>query len=176
MTDQDEGGGLAVVAVTTAVAGGCGKIAPTREAEAGWMRLDDDAAADRGNPSRSTCSRMSSASATGTLVGTGTTLSVPRGSFIPGRRARAVPLEPPRLTEPGGGNGVEGRRDVPISEASRASAGLAHDGNHHIVPTAGPSHLRYLLPALTQVARASRNPFISTSREWSSANTGARAK
>ena len=44
VTDQDEGEGLAVVAVATAVAGGCGKIAAAREAEAGWMRLDEDAA------------------------------------------------------------------------------------------------------------------------------------
>ena len=48
MTDQDEGEGVAVVAVATAVAGGCGKIAAAREAEAGWMRLDEDAAATGG--------------------------------------------------------------------------------------------------------------------------------
>ena len=38
MTDQDEGEGLAVVAVATAVAGGCGKIAAAREGEPGSMK------------------------------------------------------------------------------------------------------------------------------------------
>ena len=52
MTDQDEGEGLAVVAVATAVAGGCGKNGAAREAEAGWMRLDEDAAATGGQRAR----------------------------------------------------------------------------------------------------------------------------
>ena len=44
MTDQYEGVELAVVAVATAVAGGCSKNAAAREAEAGWKRLDESAA------------------------------------------------------------------------------------------------------------------------------------
>lgn len=58
---------------------------------------------------------------------------------------------------------------------TRTTWGLGCLAEPTIVPTVGPGLLRYWLPACTQVARASRNPLISTSREWSS-NTGARAK